>query len=50
MMGRRIAVGWWLVLGQATGAVASIGGGSNRIPLTDLLVELYNVTINVYVP
>ena len=31
-------------------ATANIGGGSSRIPITDWIIELYNVTNNVYVP
>lgn len=31
-------------------ALANIGSGSQRVPLTDFLIELYNVTNNVYVP
>jgi hypothetical protein len=46
---RRILMGCLLVL-AATEAAASMGGGSSRIPMTDFLVELYNVTNNVYVP
>ena len=34
----------------ATEAVASRSGGSSRIPLTDFIVEIYNVTSNVWVP
>jgi hypothetical protein len=31
-------------------ALAQMGQGSARIPFTDWLIELYNVTNNVYVP
>ena len=31
-------------------AWANIGSGSSRVPLTDWLIELYNVTQGVYVP
>jgi hypothetical protein len=34
----------------ASTALANIGGGSGRVPLTDFIIELYNVTDNVYVP
>jgi hypothetical protein len=47
----------WLVLALlatsaslASPAWATIGTGSTRVPLTDFLIELYNVTNNVYVP
>lgn len=39
-----------MVVLAATEAWASMGGGSSRIPMTDFIVELYNVTNNVYVP
>jgi hypothetical protein len=47
---RRLSVGlgWFLLQGQAV--LAQVRGGSTRIPGTDFLVELYNVTNNVYVP
>lgn len=34
----------------ASVALANIGAGSQRVPLTDFLIELYNVTNNVYAP
>src|SRR5262245_28010980 len=46
---RMILVGLMIAL-AATDAAASMGGGNSRIPLTDFIVELYNVTTNVYVP
>ena len=46
---RMVLIGLMVVL-VATEAVASMGGGSSRIPMTDFIVELYNVTNNVYVP
>ena len=38
-----------LVVGM-TEAWATMGGGSSRIPMTDFLIELYNVTNGIYVP
>ena len=49
MTKRMILIGVLVVL-AATEASASMGGGSSRIPMTDFIVELYNVTNNVYVP
>jgi hypothetical protein len=46
---RMILMGLMVAL-TAADAAASMGGGSSRIPMTDFLVELYNVTNNVYVP
>lgn len=31
-------------------ALANVGGGSTRVPLTDFLIEVYNTVVNVYVP
>jgi len=44
--------GVWIVLllAVATEAGATMGGGSSRIPMTDFLVELYNVTNGIYIP
>ena len=39
-----------LLLLSVGDAWASIGGGSSRVPLTDFIIELYNVTNNIYVP
>jgi hypothetical protein len=50
MMHRRILASGFVVLRLATEALATVGAGSSRIPFTDMLVELYNVTNNVYVP
>jgi hypothetical protein len=45
---------WWWSLGLllllTSEALAQIGQGSTRVPLTDWLIEFYNVTNNVYVP
>lgn len=48
--GRRtgVAVGWALLGSQRV--LAQVGAGSGTIPGTAFLVELYNVTNNVYVP
>jgi type IV secretory pathway TrbD component len=48
-MSRRVVL-TILFLTLATDAMASMSGGSSRIPMTDFIVELYNVTNNVYVP
>ena len=47
---REMVVSGIIGLMLATPAWAQIGSGSSRVPLTDWLVELYNVTNNVYVP
>lgn len=31
-------------------ASAKMGGGGGRMPMTDFIVELYNVTNNIYIP
>jgi hypothetical protein len=49
-MNKRMVLMSLMVALAATEASASMGGGSSRIPMTDFLVELYNVTNNVYVP
>jgi hypothetical protein len=41
-------VGWTWVL--VPPAWAQIGAGSSRIPVTDWIVELFNVATNVWVP
>jgi hypothetical protein len=54
MKNRRTRWGWMVLGGYVvlahTTAWAQIGAGGNNVPLTDWLIELYNVTNNVYVP
>jgi hypothetical protein len=50
-MKTRVMIGTGLTLAlTASTTFANIGAGSSRVPLTDFLIELYNVTSNVYVP
>jgi hypothetical protein len=49
-MSKRMILAGLIVALVATDAAASMGGGSSRIPMTDFIVELYNVTNNVWVP
>lgn len=49
-MTKRMLLTGLMVALVATDAMASMGGGSSRIPMTDFIVELYNVTNNIYVP
>ncbi len=51
-MTRRVAC-WWVLsdgTSAATEAGATMGGGSSRVPMTDFLIELYNVTNGIYIP
>jgi hypothetical protein len=45
-----LVVAFYAGLLLAGPVLANVGGSSTRVPLTDFLVELYNVTSNVYVP
>lgn len=50
-MFKRIGVALGLVLLQSQVALANIGAGSSRrMFMTDILIDGYNVTNNVYVP